>query len=542
LKRIAKEDSIEIIEVVPISLRQKARMIKYLPTDVSSFERLISDNYVYIDKTEHIYNLFSRGARYYFLSRPRRFGKTLLISTLKELFLGNREVFKGLWIDSSDWQWEKHPVIHLDFSTIAHSTAQELQLGLLDELDSIAERHQINISEIRTASAKFKELVVQLAKKQKVVILIDEYDKPILDHLKDIEQAEAQRDTLKYFYDVLKGLDPYLRAIFITGVTKFAKTSLFSGLNNLNDLTIKPEAATLLGYTQKEIAEYFADCIVTLAHQRQTTSEIILHDMKTWYNGYQFSEEPIKVYNPFSVLYCLKDKVFANYWYESGTPTFLIPLIRSQYESLEGLDARTIRADTLGKFNLDHIPLVPLLFQAGYLTIAAYDPEFKTFTLDYPNFEVEDSFKRFLVGSLAHASAEHMDTALPGIIKALKKQDLAEFCKVLQALFAHIPYTLRIDREAYYHSLFQFLMSLLALEAHSEVITNQGRIDTVIAIAGLLYIFELKINKPTSEAFEQIEERKYYERYSLHHKNIILIGLVFNTKEAFNIEYVMQKL
>jgi predicted AAA-ATPase/PD-(D/E)XK nuclease superfamily protein len=520
----------------------RAQSMKYLPIYTSSFEPLISNNYIYVDKTKDIYRLFSEGNKhYYFLSRPRRFGKTLLISTLKELFLGKRELFKGLWIDSSDWQWEKHPVIHLDFGAIAHNTVEQLTSSFSWNLTTIARNYEIDVSQAPTPQDKFKELVVQLAKKHTVVVLIDEYDKPILDHLKDIEQAKAQRDALKSFYDVLKGLDEYLRAIFITGVTKFAKTSLFSGLNNLNDITIKPEVATLLGYTQEEITKYFADYIASLAHQNQTTFETILDEMKTWYNGYQFSKQAIKVYNPFSVLYCLKDKDFANYWYESGTPTFLITMVQAQYQNLEEIKELEIDADSLGTFNIESIPLVPLLFQAGYLTFSSYNEGTKKFKLGYPNQEVALSFKRFLVASLAYTDRITVDTNLSKLAAALKQQDLELFCKILQALFAHIPYNLHIDKESYYHSLFQFLMSLLALEAHSEVITNQGRIDTVIAINDLLYIFELKINKPTIEALEQIKERKYYERYALHHKNILLIGLVFNTKEAFSVEYVMQK-
>jgi hypothetical protein len=517
--------------------------MKYLPIYTSSFEPLISNNYIYVDKTRDIYRLFSEGNKhYYFLSRPRRFGKTLLISTLKELFLGNRELFKGLWIESSDWQWEKHPVIHLDFGSIAHNTVEQLTSSFSWNLTTIARSYEIDVSEAPTPQDKFKELVVQLAKKQKVVVLIDEYDKPILDHLKDIEQAKAQRDALKSFYDVLKGLDEYLRAIFITGVTKFAKTSLFSGLNNLNDITIDPKAAALLGYTQQEIVTHFTEYAVALAKDAKIPLETALHDIKTWYNGYQFSEQPIKVYNPFSVGYCLEKKKFSNYWYESGTPTFLINMLRSQYSELEDIRELEIDTDSLGAFDIEQIPLIPLLFQAGYLTFSSYNDETKKFKLNYPNFEVAASFKRFLVMSLAYTDRITVDTSRSKLVRALKQQDLAVFCKVLQALFSHIPYTLHIDKEAYYHSLFQFLMSLLALEAHSEVITNQGRIDTVIAIDDLLYIFELKLNKPISKALEQIEERKYYERYSLHHKNIILVGLVFNTKEAFSLEHIMEKL
>jgi len=518
--------------------------MKYLPTDVSSFQRLISGDYIYVDKTEYIYNLFSAGAQYYFLSRPRRFGKTLLISTLEELFLGNRELFKGLYIDTTDWKWEQYPVIRLDFGTIAHNTVQELTSSFSWNLTTIARSYEIDISEAPTPQDKFKELVVQLSKKHKVVVLIDEYDKPILDHLKDIEQAKAQRDILKSFYDVLKGLDEHLRAIFITGVTKFAKTSLFSGLNNLNDITIKSEAATLLGYTQKEISEYFVNYVATLALQNQTTSEAILDEMRTWYNGYQFSKQAVKVYNPFSVLYCLKDKDFANYWYQSGTPTFLITMLQSQYQSLEEIKKLEIDADSLGTFNIESIPLVPLLFQAGYLTFSSYNEETKKFKLDYPNQEVTLSFKRFLVTSLAYTDRITVDTSLSKLVEALKQQDLESFCKILQTLFAQIPYTLHIEQEGYYHSLFHFLMSLLALEAHSELITNRGVIDTVISIDNILYIFELKLNKKATQALEQIKGKKYYEPYLLTRNKIILVGLSFKAKEneRLNIAYTAQEL
>jgi hypothetical protein len=519
-------------------------MMKYLPTDVSSFERLISGSYIYVDKTEYIYNLFSAGAQYYFLSRPRRFGKTLLVSTLKELFSGNRQFFKGLWIDNSDWKWEKHPVIHLDFGTIAHISTDELRISLMYEISSIAKKYNIDVSLAPTASAKLKLLIEILAETNKVVVLIDEYDKPILDHLKNIEEAKAQRDTLKSLYDTLKGLDDYLRAIFITGVTKFAKTSLFSGLNNLNDLTIKPEAAALLGYTQEELNAYFANYVSVLADHNKSTPEIILGDMKTWYNGYQFSEESIKVYNPFSVLYCLKDRKFKNYWYESGTPTFLVNLLRSQYQGLEEIKDVEIGADNLGSFDIENIPLVPLLFQTGYLTLAHYNEATKKYKLSYPNFEIEESFKKFLISSLAHVTSIMVDTSLTKLINALKAQDLASFCKILQTLFAQIPYTLHIEQESYYHSLFQFLMSLLALEAHSEVITNRGIVDTVMSIDNILYIFELKLNKKATHALKQIRDKKYYEPYLLTHSKIILVGLSFKAKEneRLNVEYTAQEL
>jgi len=521
--------------------------MRYLPADVSSFELLRTGNYIYIDKTEYIYKLFQAGARHFFLSRPRRFGKTLIISALKELFLGNRELFKGLWIDTSDWKWEKHPVIHLDFGTIGHSNAEAFRINLAWILDKRADEYGIDTKSAPSVETKLLLFIEELSKKfgvNSVVVLIDEYDKPILDHLKDIEQAKAQRDVLKSFYDVLKGLDQHLRAIFITGVTKFAKTSLFSGLNNLNDITIDPKSANLLGYTEQEITTSFTEYLEALANDNKSTPEIILHEMKTWYNGYQFSEQPLKVYNPFSVIYCLEKKKFANYWYESGTPTFLVNLLRSQYQGLEEIKDVEIGADNLGSFDIENIPLVPLLFQTGYLTLAHYNEATKKYKLSYPNFEIEESFKKFLISSLAHVTSIMVDTSLTKLINALKAQDLASLCKILQTLFAQIPYTLHIEQESYYHSLFQFLMSLLALEAHSEVITNRGIVDTVMSIDNILYIFELKLNKKATHALKQIRDKKYYEPYLLTHSKIILVGLSFKAKEneRLNVEYTAQEL
>jgi hypothetical protein len=290
-----------------------------LPIYISSFSTMRTGNYIYVDKTELIYNLFKTGlVHYYFLSRPRRFGKTLLISTLKEFFLGNRGLFKDLWIERSGYSWEKYSVIHLDFGTIAHTTAQALSENLSWTLDTIAQEHDIALTGAPSLEAKLITLVKELAKKQgpaSVVLLIDEYDKPILDHIKNKDIASELRDILKSFYDVIKGLDLYLRAIFITGVSKFSKTSLFSGLNNLNDITLDPRAASLLGYTDEEIDQYFADSIEEVAHHMHLSKEVVRKNMRTWYNGYRFSEQYCKVYNPFSTLYLLEKRKFANYWF-----------------------------------------------------------------------------------------------------------------------------------------------------------------------------------------------------------------------------------
>jgi len=503
---------------------------KYLPLDVSEFPTMILENYVYIDKTEYIYNLFSRGGRFYFLSRPRRFGKSLLISTLKELFLGNKKLFENLWISTSDYKWEEHPVIHLDFSVIPHFTAEELRVSINKELTIIAQNYNTAIDETLPEET-LKALVRELSKRNKVVILIDEYDKPILDHIKNLEESDRQREVLKSFYDSIKGLGLYLRAFFVTGVSRFSKTSLFSGLNNLNDISLDPETAQLLGYTQNEIEIDLAPYLEDFANERKVSTPELMLDLKKWYNGYRFSDKEVYVYNPFSVLYALDKKRFANYWYQSGTPTFLIHLIEKQYNSIEDINTLEFSQESLGNFSIDKIPLIPLLFQTGYLTISDYDQKTNKFKLDFPNFEVERSFTQFFVETLTQSSNGQLNRLSSQLIHALNTNDLTQFCSILTALFAHVPYTLIKKQEDYYHILFQFLLSLLSLESQSEILTNKGRIDLVLSTATHTYIFELKLNTSPEIALAQIKQRGYYERFLHQGKEVVLVGLAFTPKD-----------
>lgn len=391
---------------------------KYLPTDISTFSTMQTAGYVYVDKTEYIYNLVKEGSsRYYFLSRPRRFGKTLLISTLSDLFLGKKELFEDLWIAKSNYNWTEYPIIHLDFSVIGHRNVAQLEKSLLFHLNRIAQSYGILLQKTLVEDA-FYTLVVELAKRNPVVILVDDYDKPMLDHLSNMPEAVAQRDFLKSFFDIIKGMDPYLRSIFITGVSKFSKTSIFSGINNLNDISIKPESAQLLGYTQEEIIHYFPDHIESFIKNKGTNQSAYLEQLRIWYNGYRFSEEATKVYNPFSVLYCLKDQKFSNYWFESGTPSFLINLLKKQFNSLQDVSHLEISSSSLGTFDLNHVPLLPLLFQAGYLTFSRYNSQSQKFTVDFPNYEVEESFKKYLVAVLSYNTSIEVDSALSKLIRA----------------------------------------------------------------------------------------------------------------------------
>ncbi len=516
--------------------------MKYLPLDVSSFGTMMTGNYVYIDKTQYIYNLFSKGGRLYFLSRPRRFGKSLLISTLKELFLGNRELFKGLWIDSSDYQWYSYPVVYFDFSTIAHGSPEELKKSFSATLDKIAQEYQISFGNAPTINDELSYLIRQLSQKNKVVILIDEYDKPILDAIDDLEKAEMIKRVIASIYEVIKSLDEYIRAVFVTGVTTFAKTSIFSGMNNLRDISFDKEAAQLLGYTQEEILHYFKDRADAIAVKDNVSFDAVLTTMREWYNGYRFSELAIRIYNPFSILYYLERQRLANYWFKSGTPTFLIHLIKQHYIDLELIPTAELKLQHLETFELSNIPLIPLLFQAGYLTVADYDSSTNKMTLNYPNFEIKESFIEYIVASLSHVSPAVVDTAMSQLVKALVCHDIEHFCTVLTGLIARIPYLLRTHKESYYHSLFHFLINLLILETHSEVLTHKGRIDTVVYSGDNIYIFELKVNKKPQEALQQIIDKKYYQAYLMYNKPIVFVGMSFMIDEqGCNIEYITKK-
>ncbi len=516
--------------------------MKRLPIGVSTFEKLLSENYLYVDKTEIIYDLITKG-RFYFLSRPRRFGKSLFISTLKEIYAGNKELFKDLWIGESDYDWEKFPVIYLDFSNLDIDSGDELKVSLSIELEELAEEFGIDVGKYPTPGLKLKKLIRTLAKEKSVVMLIDEYDFPLINNLDNEKICEANRKVLKNFFSVLKSLDSSLKAIYITGVTKFSKTSLFSGLNNLNDITMDPRASRLLGYTHEEIDTYFSPYVSRFAKNTERSPQTIIDEMESWYNGYRFSEDSVKVFNPFSVLYYLEKERRANYWLESGTPGFLIELLQHDFFVLEDLDAVKFSEKSLGTFDIGHIPLIPLLFQTGYLTIENYFPKTSEYRLGFPNAEVSESMKKYLLVVYSRTDIPTVERLASLLSNALIENNLPQFFKHLQTLFANIPYQLHVSKESYYHSLLQLVGSLLNLDIESEIPTDKGRIDLVLKTRTHIYLFELKLDASASVAIEQIERQKYYEKYRNSSKNIVLVGLSFNgSKNKLTLDYAMKEL
>lgn len=506
--------------------------MKKLPVGIQSFAHIQTDNHIYIDKTRLIYNLVNgQHGYYFFLSRPRRFGKSLLVSTLKELFLGNKQLFEGLWINTSDYGWQKHPVIHLDFSAIASNTPDELRMSLSWVFDRVAKSYGLNIGAAPSPEAKLEELITELAEKARVVILIDEYDRPLLKHVNDITAMRKIQEVLRDFYATIKAMSNNIQFFFMTGITKFSKTSVFSGLNNLIDLTLSEDAADLLGYTDAEIDHYFQPYMQAVATKQANSVTDVKNAMKHWYNGYQFSQKPETVYNPFSVLMYLFNKDLRNYWFETGTPSFLVNLIREKKYNIEDLERAEINADNLSSFDIDQMKLIPLLLQTGYLTFKSYNPLTKNYQLGYPNEETKASFLLYFIDMLASLETVDVKNKTLSLTQALGNGDLDGFFNILKVFFATIPYNIQLPQEQYYQSIFYVILSLFNAYVQAEVVTNNGRIDCTVITDKYIYIFEFKLHDTDVAALEQIEEKKYYQKFLHEDKAIILVGVAFDLKQ-----------
>lgn len=395
--------------------------MSYLARDVSSFPLMIQGDYIYVDKTQDIYNLYATKDRYHFLSRPRRFGKSLLISTLYELFSGNKKLFNDLWISRSDFAFEEHPILHFDFSAIAHRSPEDMLSSLHERIDDIGEAYGVSVSHKKTFESKLTYLIPKLGERNSVVLLIDEYDHPLLKHIKNIPLAKENQKILKSFYEALKSMDVHYRAIFIIGVTKFAKTSLFSGFNNLRDISESPQFASILGYTEDEILHYFKDAVESFAKNSSCFIKDLRAKMKRWYNGYRFSTNDVRVYNPYSIVYYLKDQKCANYWFGSGTPSFLVEVLRENPLILSSLEDSALLTSSFDTFEVGEIPTLTLLYQSGYLTIKTYRRvlDNDTFTLGFPNEEIKRSIGILMVGLCTDKSKADVGIGLNKLHNAL---------------------------------------------------------------------------------------------------------------------------
>ncbi|MCB0595517.1 MAG: ATP-binding protein [Lewinellaceae bacterium] len=499
--------------------------MKY-PIGIQDFRKLREGGYVYVDKTEYISRILNSG-NYYFLSRPRRFGKSLLLSTMKELYSGSRELFKGLWVEGH-WNWEqRNPVIWLKFSSQGVRT-----LGLAPAigkmLEESAEGLGITLQEA-PYDLKFKELIKKAAHTRKAVLLIDEYDKPIIDNLDDIEQAEANRQVLKNLYSVLKDSDPYLELAFITGVSAFSKVSIFSDLNNLYNLSLTDLAEKLVGITQEEMEAYFEEPLQQAAEKNKLTLNELFDKVKRWYNGYSWTGES-KVYNPFSLLSFLSGKQFQTFWFETGTPTFLVKEMKKQkYYNVKELQ---VSQSKLSAFDFTRLDPISVLFQTGYLTVIHYEAEDGLYTLDYPNMEVRKSMEQNLLTEYLDYPLDDPLVKVVNLRNALMKKDINEVIEIINATFASIPYDLwQKENEHFFHALIHLAFSLLGTYIQSEAHTARGRCDALVQTEQYLYAFEFKLDKTAEEALQQIEEKGYLEPYADSPKEKIAVGINFSSEE-----------
>jgi len=504
--------------------------MKKLPIGISDFKKLREENFIYVDKTEYIYKLVKEGGGYYFLSRPRRFGKSLLISTLEYLFKGERKLFNGLYIEDK-WEWEKSfPVIRIDFSKDIRSK-EDLREKVYRELrrNYIWNKEKMP-REIRDESILLEELIMRVSEREKkqVVVLVDEYDKPILDVIENIKEAQEVRKELKAFYSVLKGLDRYIKFVLITGVSKFSKVSLFSGLNQLKDISLNERYGNICGYTQEELEFYFIDYLKGLN----------LQEIKEWYNGYSFLGD--RLYNPFDILLYLDSKKFKNYWYETGNTEFLFKLLKNKDYQLPFLTKAYYTNDILDKFDMEYISIEALMFQTGYLTVKEIEKidEEEVYILNYPNKEVRQSFNREL---LRYITGEYKENNITKLKLAIINEDIEEIKNQIEIFLESISYEILRNEYVYQAAIYGLVYSI----GYSIVIedsTSKGRIDlTILVNRSIVYIIEFKVinnSKEKGKALKQIEQKEYYKKY-LNYEKIYLIGIEIDKtkKQIANFEY-----
>ncbi len=518
--------------------------MKNLPLSIQTFSKLINGDYLYIDKTRDIYNLFAEGGQYYFLSRPRRFGKSLLISTLAEIFSGNQELFKGLWIYDKI-EWIKYPVIHMDFSKMDFESPTKLKESIKKFLYKTAISYDVTLDEKKTYKESFAEIIEKLSSLGKVVLLVDEYDKPITEYMEagKIEKAKNTRKVLKNLFGVIKGSDAFLRFVFITGVSKFSRVSIFSDLNNLRDITLSKQFAVLVGYTETELLHYFGSYLAQLADEAGMSKKQLANEIKHWYNGYSWNGENF-VYNPFSILNLFTEKSFENFWFTSGTPTFLIQLIRRNKSEIMEFENLTVESYTFDSYDIENMDIAALLFQTGYLTIKEITTQgitkVRTYHLSYPNKEVRDSFLTYLLGEFSRKDMSFSSRFLKRINELVKAGDMDGFIREIKSLFASIPYHIFIgDREAYYHSIIYLILKLAGVDVRCEDPTNIGRIDAVLETGNKIYIMEFKMGSE-HEALEQIKKMKYYEKYLGSGKEIVILGAGFDLEQRNIGNYLLE--
>jgi Predicted AAA-ATPase/PD-(D/E)XK nuclease superfamily len=514
-------------------------MKKLLPIGIQTFSKLRETNCVYVDKTELIYKLTQGGGNTYFLSRPRRFGKSMTLSTLKSIYEGEKHLFEGLWIEDK-WDWtRRNPVLHLSFNDLDYKDTP-LSTVISTRLAKEAKAQDI-VLESTTYGAQFEELIQKLAKsKGKVVILIDEYDKPIIDYLEEPnhEKAREHRAILRQFYACLKSNDYNIELFLMTGVSKFSQTGIFSHLNHLRDITLDENFVTLVGYTHEELVENFDEYIEKAAKRIQYSKEELLQDIKTWYNGYSW-DAVTSVYNPYSVLLFFQKCIFEPHWSHTGSPKFLIDIIKQERDY--DFNQLKIKSSIVESYDIENLNIRTLMFQTGYLTIKEIDRRKGTYLLDYPNREVEEAMSNQILAMMTNNL--QVGTPLINIQEALAENNIEKVVTLFNSMLKSVPSMLLDDKtEHFYHCLVHIWFRYIGFEVESEVHTSDGRMDAVSKTDTHIYIFEFKINKSAELAFQQILDKKYADKYRMENKTILGLGINFDTERRCIEDWKMEKL
>ena len=502
--------------------------MKY-PIGIQNFEKIRTEGFVYVDKTEHIFRLANEG-NYYFLSRPRRFGKSLLLSTMRAYFEGKKELFEGLALSRFEQQWLQYPILYLDLNVGKYDTPGELDERLGRHLSDWEQRYGVQTDERLSLASRF-EIVIRVAAEKtgrRVVILVDEYDKPMLQAIDNEPLQAAYRTTLKAFYGNLKSCDEYIKFAFLTGVTKFGKVSVFSDLNHLTDLSLDQRYADICGMTEAELHSYFDEGVDELARLNTLTKEECYARLKRDFDGYHFCPDAPGMYNPFSLLNTVGRGQFRDYWFETGTPTFLVQQLQKTDYPLEEMTREGLTADTLNSIDImDENPL-PLLFQSGYLTIKGYNERFEEYLLGFPNREVEEGFVKFLYPYYAPKTLNKSNFSIVRFVREIEHGDAEGFMRRLTALFADGDYQVVGDEEIYFQNTLYVFFKLLGLYVDVERHTTDGRMDMLVQTPEYIYIIELKVNQTAAVALQQIEDKQYAAPFASDPRKLFKIGVNFN--------------
>ena len=503
--------------------------MKY-PIGIQTFEKIRTEGYAYVDKTQLVYKLVTEGSCY-FLSRPRRFGKSLLLSTLKAYFLGQKELFDGLAIADLETEWKNYPVLHFDFNTGKYTDSAALEEKIVHHLEKWEPLYGANPKESQSLSTRFENVITRAYEQtgRKVVILVDEYDKPLLETIGNPELQEDYRKTLKSVYGVVKTLDSCIQFAFFTGVTKFSKVSIFSDLNNLDDISLNNHYAEICGVSERELRDNFDETIDAMAASNGMSKEDCYARLEKQYDGYHFSENSVGMYNPFSLLKAFSEGRFGDYWFATGTPTFLVEVLQQTDYPLDRLTTEEVDVRTMDSVDMMYSNPIPLLFQSGYLTIKEYNERFQSYHLGFPNEEVERGFAQFLA-TYYFAGGMNGSFTINNFVREVERGDIEGFMTRLQALFADGDYQVMGKLEIYFQNTLSVIFKLMGLYVHVERHTSRGRMDVTIQTRDYLYVMELKVDKPADEALKQIEDKQYAAPFAADSRKLFKVGVCFGSE------------